>query len=148
MHVRLMAVVIAVGCLLPRVEAKATVTDYCEAFARDVADQLEQQGPRWDRRFNNAQQDCNQRFGLKTKIITEPEPKLKPRIPKKPKPKPETVEVETPQVSAKSASKPDLVEGSAAWLAYCKKKYVSFNPAKGTYIGKSGTERKCLVTAD
>lgn len=41
-----------------------------------------------------------------------------------------------------------LKAGSAAWKAYCTKKYSSFNPATGTYTGRSGKERPCIVTRD
>jgi BA14K-like protein len=41
-----------------------------------------------------------------------------------------------------------LQPGSPAWVDYCKRKYVSFNEAKGIYLSKTGIERKCLVTAD
>ena len=51
-----------------------------------------------------------------------------------------------PELQPKSNAKP--LQGSPEWAAYCKKKYVSFNEAKGSYLSKTGIERKCLVTAD
>ena len=38
--------------------------------------------------------------------------------------------------------------GTPAWIAYCTRKYVSFDAAKGTYLSKTGTARKCLITND
>lgn len=40
----------------------------------------------------------------------------------------------------------ELKPGSKAWNAYCAKKYVSFDAASGTYTGKSGTKRPCVVS--
>jgi hypothetical protein len=49
--------------------------------------------------------------------------------------------------AAVSPSQDDTLKpGSTAWKDYCAKKYVSFDPESGTYTGKSGTKRPCLVT--
>lgn len=39
-----------------------------------------------------------------------------------------------------------LQPGTAAWNAYCAKKYTSFNPATGTYKSYKGNNRRCVVT--
>lgn len=39
-----------------------------------------------------------------------------------------------------------LQPGTAAWNAYCAKKYTSFNPATGTYKSYKGNQRRCVVT--
>jgi len=55
---------------------------------------------------------------------------------------------EKPQEQAAAAPAEKPVLGTPAWKAYCARKYVSFNPDKGTYQSKTGVERPCLVTSD
>jgi hypothetical protein len=133
------------------VNVQAAVEDYCRAYAQDIADQVDQQSPRWKTRFNNAEKSCLFRFTttIQPTVKAKPKPKLvaikktvEPTPPPKPELKPET---ET-KVVAKAV--PQLEPGSTEWTDYCKKKYVSFDETKGTYLSKTGVERKCLVTAD
>jgi hypothetical protein len=136
--------------------AHANVPDYCAAYARDFAD-LGKKSDDWQRRHDDAQSSCITRFSAftTTPVKAKPKPKVvaasKPAQPK-PEPKPEPKpgpKIETPpetKVVAKSI--PKLEAGTPEWLAYCKQKYVSFDESKGTYLSKTGIERKCLVTAD
>ena len=73
----------------------------------------------------------------------------KPVVEEKPSAEVASVEGATAEPTAKVAgAKPKLAPGSAAWLDYCERKYTSFNRAKGTYLSKTGVERKCLITTD
>lgn len=134
-------------------QSGATVADYCAAYARDFADHVEKQNAQWQHRYDNADASCQLRFTSDEKPVVKIKPKAKQVLAKiptapvvtavpEPKPKPEA----EPQQAAKAA--PKLLQGSPEWTAYCKKKYVSFNEAKGSYLSKTGIERKCLVTAD
>jgi hypothetical protein len=139
---------LAVGIMLVE-PARADVAAYCAAYARDFADLIDKQSPRWQKRYDNAETDCMARFAT---IAAAPS-KAKPKPSAK---KPEAVAAPEPKLKQPSEAKqekavktvPKLVVGSAEWIAYCDKKYVSFNKAKGTYLSKTGIERKCLVTAD
>jgi cell division septation protein DedD len=132
--------------------AKADVADYCAAYARDHADQGAREKPIWQKRYDNALQTCGEQFSLKEPVAIAKKP-VKPVIKvvaEKPKPveKSETpVEPDTAKPK-KVAAIPNLEAGSPEWVTYCKNKYVSFNEEKGTYLSKTGIERKCLVTAD
>jgi hypothetical protein len=58
-------------------------------------------------------------------------------------------EGETPKPAKKRAAPvrtAELKPGTAAWNAFCAAKYVSFDPKKGTYTGKSGKVRPCQAT--
>ncbi len=131
----------------------ATVADYCAAYARDFADHVEKQNPLWQHRYDNAEASCQLRFTSDEKPTLKAKQKTKKIAAKKPAtpvvtaaplPKPKS-EPEQQQV-AKAV--PKLLQGSPEWTEYCKKKYVSFDEAKGTYMSKTGIERKCLVNAD
>jgi hypothetical protein len=136
--------------LLSSSQSYATVADYCAAYARDFADHVEKQNPQWQHRYDNAEASCQLRFtsdekpAPKTPQVSTKKPATAVTANQKPKPKPK------PEAAAQQIAKaiPKLLEGSPEWTAYCKKKYVSFNEAKGTYLSKTGIERKCLVTAD
>ena len=52
------------------------------------------------------------------------------------------------KVTAAPVAAAGLKPGSDAWKAYCANKYSSFDPAAGTYTGRSGKQRPCLVTRD
>jgi hypothetical protein len=145
----------AAGLVVASVSAQAGIEDYCAAYARDIADEISAQSPNWQRRHDNAEQACLFRF---TAEEAQPEPrpikrKAKAVVAIKPPPAPEPVAVtqadepaEEPKPAA-AKTKPKLKVGSAAWINYCKKKYVSFDAEKGTYKSKTGVVRKCLVTA-
>jgi BA14K-like protein len=140
--------IIAALALTVATEAHADVKDYCSAYARDFADLVQKQNAEWQPRYDNAQASCLARFSYD---VTSP-PKTKPKIQKAVSQKPPKVApapVEKPATDTKAikpTTKPEA--GSPEWLAYCQKKYLSFDPAKGTYLSKSGIERKCLVTVD
>jgi BA14K-like protein len=131
-------------------QAHADVKDYCAAYARDFADHVQKQNAEWQPRYDNAEASCLAR--LSYDVIPPPKAKTKPKVQKAVSQKPPKVapapveEVETEAKAMKPAAKPET--GSPEWLAYCQKKYVSFDAAKGTYLSKTGVERKCLVTAD
>jgi hypothetical protein len=148
--------IFAIGLLLLNAPAtQANIPDYCAAYARDIADRGKSSND-WQRRHDNAKASCITRFSAFEASPAKPTAKPKPKpvaVTKKPeKPKAEIktkAKIETPpetKVVAKAALK--LKEGSKEWIAYCKQKYVSFNESKGTYLSKSGIERKCLVTAE
>jgi hypothetical protein len=146
--------IFAIGLLLLTAPAaKANIPDYCAAYARDIADRGKT-ATDWQRRHDNAKASCITRFSAFETVTPKAKPKPKPvavtKKPEKPKAEIKTkAKLETPpetKVVAKAA--PKLKEGSKEWIAYCKQKYVSFNESKGTYLSKSGIERKCLVTAD
>jgi BA14K-like protein len=130
----------------------ADVADYCAAYARDHADQGAREKLIWQKRYDNALQTCGEQFSLKEPVAIAKKPK-KPTVKVvAEKPKPVAVD-ETPVVPdepkpQKVAAIPNLEAGSPEWITYCKNKYVSFNEEKGTYLSKTGIERKCLVTAD
>jgi BA14K-like protein len=149
-----MRFVVAIGASLIFIpHAAATVPEYCAAYARDFADHVKKQDPQWQRRYDNAEAFCLFRFTSESKppaktrikkaaVKTPPPPPLAPVEVAAPEPAPEPAPAKTTKV------KPKLVAGSPEWTDYCKKKYVSFNEAKGTYLSKTGKERKCLVTAN
>jgi BA14K-like protein len=131
----------------------ANVADYCAAYARDFANHVDKQNPQWQHRYDNAEASCVLRFTSDEKPVPNVKPKARKVTAKKPvapvvttapEPKPEP-EAAPPQV-AKAV--PKLLPGSPEWTDYCKKKYVSFNEATGTYMSKTGIERKCLVNAE
>jgi hypothetical protein len=147
----------AAGLVVASVSAQAGIEDYCAAYARDIADEISAQSPNWQRRHDNAEQACLFRF---TADVEQPVPrpikrKAKAVVAIKPPPAPEpepvaVTQADEPVEPAKPAAaktKPKLKAGSAAWINYCKKKYVSFDAEKGTYKSKTGVVRKCLVTA-
>ncbi len=136
-------------------QASASVADYCAALARDQADSVLQNDSQWQTRFDNAQASCVEQYSISddrmpsiAKAKAKPVPQKAPVLAASPLPKeaPKAVEIATPQVPTKAI--PDLVAGTPAWLDYCDKKYVSFNKVTGTYVSKTGVERKCLVTAE
>jgi BA14K-like protein len=129
--------------------AHADVAEYCAAYARDFADQSDKQLFNWQRRYDNAEASCVERFANDGTKPAKAKTKTKPQVAKvKAKPAPKLKEpTEAPQQQAAKAI-PKLTAGSPEWTAYCKKKYVSFNEVKGTYLSRTGIERKCLITVD
>jgi BA14K-like protein len=129
-------------------EAHADVKDYCAAYARDFADLVKKQDPDWQPRYDNSEASCLQRFSQDVTPELKTRPKIKTAVSKKP-PKVALAPVkETAPESQAIKSPAGLTPGSPAWTAYCEKKYVSFDASKGTYLSKTGIERKCLVTKD
>jgi hypothetical protein len=132
------------------VPASADVADYCAAYARDHADQGSREKLMWQKSYDNALQTCGEQYSLQDPAPVVKKPKPKP-VAEKPKPiakvKP-AAEPEPKTETTKAAAIPKLKAGSPEWNTYCKNKYVSFNEEKGTYLSKTGVERKCLVTAE
>lgn len=134
--------------------ARASVADYCAAYARDIADQWTPKTAEWQTRYDEADAACNFRYTHDAAPARAKKPKaaiaaVKPKAQPAAKPKPASViKPKAPPTEKVAKAIPNLVAGSPEWTAYCKKKYVSFDETKGTYQSKSGIERKCLVTAD
>jgi hypothetical protein len=143
----------------------AAVPDYCAAYARDYADVGTPAPPEWRLRYDKAEKACLFQYSEdtpepvkkpKAKVAVAEKPKAKVPVAKKPEQKPlkklDTKPAEKPEAAALAEAPPQppakLVLGTPAWKAYCKRKYVSFNPDKGTYTSKTGKERPCIVTAD
>jgi BA14K-like protein len=150
-------ILVAVATVFISTTANAAVEDYCQAYAQDIADQVEKQNPRWQSRFDFAQKSCLFRFTntVEKVVVAKPKPKIaavKTSVEPASKPKPTIKPMAEPetQVAAQVAATvvPKLEVGSPEWNDYCKKKYVSFDESKGTYTSKTGIERKCLVTAE
>ena len=136
--------VLALGvALLISSQSRASIADYCAAYARDFADRVEKQNPQWQHRYDNAEASCQLRFTSDEKPVVKIKQKAKPVLVKTPV---APVVTAVPEPQPKTKAKP--LQGSPEWAAYCKKKYVSFNIVKGSYLSKTGIERKCLVTAD
>jgi hypothetical protein len=137
-------------CAVP---AHAAIEDYCEAYAIDFANLERKDRERWQTRHDNAKSDCLLRYSAAApEPAAKPAEKPKSKAAEKPVPKPVAkpkLPKPAPVVEEKvAAAIPKLKPGSPQWTAYCKKKYTSFNVAKGTYTSKTGIERKCLVTAN
>jgi hypothetical protein len=147
--------------------ALATPEDYCAAYAVDFANAGSDDQAIWQKRFDNAGKDCLLQYATPTVIPPAVAAKVKQPakvaiVAKvKPKPLPKPKQVVTPAgIKTKDVKKVAVAEvkvaaetrkpepGTPAWIDYCTRKYVSFNPAKGTYLSKTGLERKCLVTND
>ena len=142
--------------------ALATPEDYCAAYAKDFANVGPADKSRWQQQFENAQKDCLFQYLTPQQESVAVAPVVKKTIKKRKAPKPkivvEPVVIEQPQKQvADKAAAPVLEKkstplrerpqpGTPAWVDYCVNKYVSFNKEKGTYLSKTGVERKCLVT--
>jgi BA14K-like protein len=130
------------------VMAHANIPDYCAAFARDYAD-MGEKSTDWQRRHDDAQSSCITRFSAFAATPVKAKPKLKVVAVAKPiEAKSEPKKELPPETKIVAKSIPKLETGTAEWISYCKQKYVSFDEGKGTYLSKTGVERKCLVTAD
>jgi BA14K-like protein len=149
-----MRLIMLIGAMLILTsQARATVSEYCAAYARDFADQIQKQEPQWQHRYDNAEKACLSRFTSDVPPIAKVKQKAKPKQVTARKP---SAPVVTPEPVAKAEAAPEqiakavpkLQPGSPEWTDYCKKKYVSFNETKGTYLSKTGIERRCLVTAE
>jgi hypothetical protein len=143
--------------LLCAATAMADVPAYCAAYARDKADiavaAAGRNDAQWQISHDEAQAFCMARYTPAKPIVRvakAPVPKASP-VKAAAKVSPPAVKPLTkkPATEAKSVVVlPDLKPGSAEWIDYCRKKYVSFDAAKGTYTSLTGIERRCLVTAD
>jgi hypothetical protein len=147
----------ATALLAATTAAQAAPQDYCRAYAIDFADTAKRGSAWWQQRYDDAEKACLLQF-----TFDEPEPEVAaaPKKVAKAKPKPQAIPVATEPAADDVAAavvepaaaaprrKPNLKEGSEAWLDYCTRKYTSFNKKTGTYTSRTGVERKCLVTAD
>jgi hypothetical protein len=139
----LSAVVVLSLSIIP---AQADVAAYCAAYARDFADQSDKQQFNWQHRYDNAEAGCMERFA---NDVAKAPSKPKPQVEKvKTKPAVKLKQPTEPPQQQAAKAVPKLAVGSAAWKAYCKKKYVSWDEKTLTYRSLTGIERKCLVTAD
>lgn len=149
---------VSVVCIMcaAAIPATADVADYCAAYARDHADQGPREKRIWQKRYDNALNTCGEQFSLQepATVAKKPQKPVVKKVVEKPKPVAKSVAKPEPQPEPavtepkKVATLPKLKTGSPEWIKYCKSKYVSFDEAKGTYLSKTGVERKCLVTAD
>jgi len=144
---------------------------YCQAYARDFADQIAKDKAGWDHKFQIAMESCMgpkadttptaapvpaPKAKAKAAATDEPAADTKPADAKPAKKavadKPADTPVPPAQEGAaptdKSADGEKLKPGSEAWNAYCAKKYTSFDPDTGKYKSLKGISRPCLVTKD
>jgi hypothetical protein len=134
--------VICFGFLLAS-SATAGRPEYCAAYARDFADALTRDKTMWLHKYDIAQAACLGQSKSSTARSAKAE-----RKGTKLKKSARTNKVEPDsQVSIEAAAPKfaNLEPGSAAWNEFCAKKYTSFDAKTGTYIGKSGTVRKCSL---
>jgi BA14K-like protein len=117
--------------LLSSLPAHADVTGHCEAYAKDFANAYVINRDEWQKRNDEALAACLFQYEPTKSAPAKPKPKIVAAIPE-----------------AKPEKPNPLVKGTPEWNAYCEKKYVSFKVETGTYIGRSGKERPCLVTAE
>lgn len=132
-------IALAAVALCAPATAHADARSYCDAYARDAAtSRLSGQsiltGVRspvspaaWQSAYDAALADCLAAYTAKPKVVDARPLK---RIVK----------------AAPVAVEGTLQPGSADWVAYCSKKYTSFDAATGLYTGMSGKKRPCLVT--
>jgi BA14K-like protein len=134
--------------------AQATPQNYCALYAKDFADGLANDGPVWQRKHDGALADCLAQYVAEPVVVApaaEDPPKAKAKAKAdvaEPEAKPDKATAAKAKPAKAEAVVGKLEEGTEEWLDYCAKKYSSFNREKGTYTGKSGTERKCLVTVE
>lgn len=156
------------------VPAQADVQSYCEAYARDQADERLSGGAilgakpkltaaEWKERQKLAMADCLTLYTPQPRIepvtatperlTEEPEPvpakritivPLKQKPTVTPKPKQKAA---TPAQKKKSTDDPAaLIAGSPAWKNYCAAKHPSYNRETNTYTSLSGKQRPCRLT--
>lgn len=151
---------VGTASLLPEAEpAKADTADYCAAYARDFADAGKRNEAIWQHRFGNAKSACLLQFTAVARVAAKPKAvipvaaKFKADVAASINPeavlaKPITKPAKKEQVAMVKAAGQKPEPGSDAWLDYCDNKYASFNRETGTYMSRTGIERRCLVTAD
>lgn len=134
---------LATGALLFGIAtAHADARSYCQDYARDMAtarlsgaailtgERQPVSNEQWKNANSEILSDCLETFA-----------------PASAAPLKTTVRKKSVAAAAVSPSQDaDLKPGSKAWKDYCAKKYVSFDAASGTYTGKSGTRRPCVVS--
>ncbi len=122
--------------------AMADKPAYCAAYATDFANARAKDKELWQHKYDIALDACLQTEKV-GQVSENPAPKLS--TPKKKKEKVIVAEP-VPATEAPVTSPPKLVVGSEDWNIYCANKYTSFNPKTGTYMSKTGVERKCVVS--
>ncbi len=127
-------IILAVG-ILTMTPALADKPAYCAAYARDFADARAKDKVLWQHKYDIALQGC----------MGEPKPVAVsvPAIVKK-----KVVEKIVEPNPVLVPQKLGLAAGSADWNIYCANKYTSFNPKTGTYMSKTGVERRCVVSSN
>jgi BA14K-like protein len=108
---------------------------YCAAYARDFADARAKDKVLWQHKYDITLQSC----------MGDPKPTIE-RVQAVAKKKPVAKIAEPTPAPVVQIASP--VAGSADWNIYCANKYTSFNPKTGTYMSKTGVERKCVVSAN
>lgn len=142
MNAHRVLIVLALG-VLTATPAMADRPAYCAAYATDFANARAKDKVLWQHKYDIALDACLQTESVK-QVNESPTPKVV--TPKKKKEK--VVVAETvPAPEAPVAAPTKLVVGSDDWKIYCANKYTSFNPITGTYISKTGVERKCVVSS-
>ncbi len=111
----------------------ADVAAYCDAYAIDFANLSEKDDVQWQARREDALAACLRQYRDAPAVV-----KTKRSKPAKP------IVKELPA----EQKRPEIKEGSPEWYEYCARKYTSFDRKTGSYLSKTGIERKCLVTAD
>ncbi len=137
-HRALIALTLGVFTATP---AWADKPAYCAAYATDFANARAKEKLLWQHKYDIALEACLQTEKIKAisdgpapKILT---PKVKKIVAEKSVPEP---------AAAPAVTATKLVVGSDDWKIYCANKYTSFNPKTGTYMSKTGVERKCTVS--
>ena len=145
-----LAVVMAAG------PAFADRPAYCAAYARDFANAATREKILWQHKYDISLQACLAQ--AKPKVVAvlmpsivnkTPPPVVAEAVPPEPLPLPAANRKVKLVATMKTvlAAPVKIVQGSDDWNAYCAQKYTSFDSKKGTYLSRTGVERKCLVTA-
>jgi BA14K-like protein len=129
-------IILAVG-VLTMTPALADKPAYCAAYARDFADARAKDKVLWQHKYDIALQSC----------IGEPK-QVEASVPVAPKKVVVAKAVELVPDPAPAPKKVAMVAGSDDWNIYCANKYTSFNPKTGTYMSKTGVERRCVVSTN
>ncbi|MDE2385476.1 MAG: BA14K family protein [Alphaproteobacteria bacterium] len=136
------------------VPAMADRAAYCQAYARDFADQRGTDKATWQHKYQIALDSClaQGKPAVKAKEATPaapaPVPAPKAVEAKAPAPKPVPAAAKPPVAADATAEPAKLTPGTPEWNDYCAKKYTSFNAKTGMYLSHTGVQRHCLVTKD
>ncbi len=141
MNAKRALILLALG-VLTATPAMADKPAYCAAYATDFANARAKDKELWQHKYDIALEACLQTEKPKT-VSDRAAPKTPPVKIKK------IAAQETAPEPAKAplAAATKLVVGSEDWNIYCANKYTSFKPKTGTYLSKTGVERKCVVSA-
>jgi BA14K-like protein len=125
--------------------AFADKSAYCAAYAQDFADaRATSDRVLWQHKYDIALQACNGSSKPQNKPMVARIPNTAKKVVTSDQPvAPKKVNAEPAPASSKLVQ---LKPGSADWNTYCTNKYTSFNAKTGTYMSKTGVERKCVVS--